>query len=171
MFLRFVSALAAGCALLLASASTTAQQQRGPSTAEERQQALKYIADFQADPLNPNLKPEVQWIIKWTVEVPDFAVHLCSFVDLPKGDKKHGLTLFTAMVMAQTGFVINHLGAQPDLTAEYQAGLEGMLDAFEKVVAANPKDSQPAFEDLLARRKAGTLADYVKQQEGSRCKN
>jgi hypothetical protein len=173
MFLRSVSVIAAGCALLVASASINAQQQpqRGPSTPEERQQALKYIADYQADPLNPDLKSEVKWVTIWMIEIPDLHVNICFLVDLPKGDKKHSQTLFNAMMMAQTGFAIQHRNDQPDIASEYQAGLEAMLNAYEKVVAENPKDRQPALDDLLDRRKAGTLSDYVKQQSVTRCKN
>jgi hypothetical protein len=94
--------------LLLALIAATAAD-RGPLTPEERKQALEYIAHFEADPLNPNLRPEIQWVVKWAMEIPDVQVDLCPILDqLPKGDTKDGQTLFTAMVLAQTAFVIEN---------------------------------------------------------------
>jgi len=42
----------------------------------------------------------------------------------PKGDKKDGLTLFTAMIFAQTAFVLRNPHKQDDQLAQYQAGVE-----------------------------------------------
>ena len=106
--MRTISAALVGSALLLAPLASAAAD-RGPSTPEERKQALEYIAHFEADPLNPNLKPEIQWVVKWMMEIPDVHVDLCPILDkLPKGDKKDGLTLFTAMVLAQTALVLDN---------------------------------------------------------------
>jgi hypothetical protein len=161
----------AGCALLLAPfVSASAQEKRGPSTPEERKQALEFIQHFQPDPLNPNLKSEIQWVTIWAIEVPDVHMHLCLMVDLPKGNRKHGQTLFTGLMMAQTAFAIQHRDEQPDVNDEYQAGMEGLLQAYEKVLAANPKDRQPTLDDLLQKRTAGTLAQFVKDQAAAHCK-
>jgi hypothetical protein len=171
MFLRSLSVIAAGCALLIASASINAQQkqQRGPSTWAERQQAFAYSLEIQADPLSPGLVPKKAWLRLWLYEVPDIRVHICSFVEMAKGDKKHSNVLFDAMMAAQTAFAIQHLYDKPDTPAEIQAGIEGMLIAYEKVIAAHPKDHQPTLDDLLARRQAGTLDDYLSQQIPTRC--
>jgi len=155
--------------LLAPCASASADQKRGPSTPEERQQALDYIQHFQADPLSPNVASEREWVIMWSIEVPDIHVNVCMLADLPKGDKKHGTTLFAGMMMAQIAYAIQHKGDPPDNNAEYLAGMQGMLNAYEKVIATNPKDHQPALDDLLQRRQAGTLADYVKDRAASSC--
>jgi hypothetical protein len=169
MLLRHVSAAIAACALFLGTSAVSAAD-RGPSTPEERQQALDYIHHFQADPLNVNLKPEIEWVTLWAIQVPDVHVSICLLVDLPKGDKKHGQTLFTAMMLSQTAFAIQHRDDPPDVHAEYLAGVDGLLGAYEKVLAANAKDRQPALDDLLQRRQAGTLADYVKDRAAASCK-
>jgi hypothetical protein len=150
------------CALLSGAAALRAAD-RGPSTADERRQALDYIHHFQADPLNSALRPEIEWVTKWAIEIPDVHVNLCLMVELPKGDKKHSQTLFTAMMLSQTAFAIEHRDDSPDVQAEHLAGMNGLLDAYEKVAAANAKDRQPALDDLLQRRQAGTLEAYVKE--------
>ena len=115
MFLRSFPGILVGCALLAAPVATTAGG-RGPSTPEERKQALEYIHHFEADPLNPNLKPEIRWVVEWTIEISDVHVNLCTILDkLPKGDKKDSQTLFTAMVFAQTAFALQNPDKQEEI--------------------------------------------------------
>jgi len=163
MFLRNLSAALLGCALLAAPASAIAAG-RGPSTPEERKQALDYIQHFMADPLNPALKSEISWVVGWTIEIPDVHVSLCNIIELPKGNKKDSQTLFTAMVMAQTAFALQNPDKQNDDLAQYQAGVEGALKIYELLLKTNPKDHQLILDDLLQRRDAGTLAQWIKER-------
>jgi hypothetical protein len=170
MFLRNVSAALMGCTLLLAPLAAKAD--RGPSTPEERRQALEYIHAWQADPLGPQAKDQFGWVLKWLADVPDLSVHVCMILDkLPKGDKKDGNTIFGAAFMAQAAFVIENPGAKADHLAEYQAGVEGALRVYEVLLKANPKDRQPYLDDLIQRRDAGTLVQFVKDRAAVACKN
>jgi hypothetical protein len=164
MFLRNLSAAILGCALLATPASAIAAG-RGPSTPEERKQALDYIQHFMADPLNPALKSEIKWLLEWTAEVPDVRVSLCSILDkLPNADKKDSQALFTAMVLAQIAFAIQNPDKQNDDLVQYQAGVEGVLRIYELLLKSNPKDRQPYLDDLIQRRDAGTLPQWVKER-------
>jgi len=169
MFFRYLSAILLGFALLLAPVAKASD--RGPSTPEERAKALRYIQDFEADPLDQDLIPEIQWVVKWVIEIPDVHVDLCTILDkLPKGDKKDGQTLFSAMVLAQTKYVLQNLDKQDDVLPQYQAGVEGVLRTYEILVKANPKDRETYLDDLVKRRDAGTLADFVKERAATACK-
>jgi len=170
MFIRTISAALIGYALLLVPIASTAAD-RGPSTPEERKQALEYIAHFEADPLNPALQPEKQWLTEWIIEVPDIHVNVCMILDkLPKGDKKDGQTLFNAMFFSQLAFVLRNPDKQSDTLAQYQAGVEGALRVYEVLLKANPKDREPYLDDLMQRREAGTLAQFVKERAEAACK-
>jgi len=170
MFLRTVIAAVLGCSLLSAPIAARAAD-RGPSTPEERKHALEYIAHFEADPLNPTLKPEIQWLTIWVIQVPDVHVSLCTFVGLSKGNKKDSQTLFTAMMFAQVGYALRNPYAPADHLGEYQAGIEGMLRAYEKVLKTNEKDRQATLDDLIQRRDTGTLAQWVREHAATSCKN
>jgi hypothetical protein len=170
MFIRKISATLVGCALLLASISANAAD-RGPSTPEERKQALEYIHAWQADPLGPNAKDQFGWILKWVAGVPDITVHVCMIFDkLPKGDKKDSATIFGAEMLAQTAFILENPDKKDDRIAEMKAGVDGALRVYELLLKANPKDRQPYLDDLVQRRDAGTLADFVKERTVA-CKN
>jgi hypothetical protein len=170
MFLRHLSAALVGCALLAAPVAAIAAD-RGPSTPEERAKALEYIHHFEADPLNPALKPEKEWLTIWMIQVPDIHVYICLILDLPKGDKKDGQTLFTAMLFSQIAFVLQNPEKQNDLLAQYQVGVEGALRTYEVLLKANPKDRQPFLDDLIQRRDAGILAQWVKERTDVKCHN
>ncbi|MGA9071630.1 MAG: hypothetical protein WB424_15300 [Terracidiphilus sp.] len=167
MILRNLFVALVGCALFVTPLAITAQ--RGPSTPEERKQALEYIQHFEADPLNANLKPEIQWLTEWTIEIPDVHVNLCTILDFPKKDKKDSQTLFTAMFFAQVKFALEHPEAQTDHIAEYQAGVEGALRIYESLLKTRPKDQQTYFDDLIHRRDTGVLSQWVKERADAIC--
>lgn len=171
MFLRSIPALIVGGILLAVPVAATATD-RGPSTPEERKQALGYIRDFLADPLNSKLQPEKEWLTLWMIQVPDLHVQVCMFFDkLPKGDKKDSQAIFNAMFFSQIAFVIQNPDKQGDSMAEFQAGVEGALRVYEVLVKSNPKDQQPFLDDLIQRRNAGTLAQWVKERAAASCHN
>jgi hypothetical protein len=169
MFLRTLFTLTLGCTLLLAPAVATAAD-RGPSTPEERKQALEYIHDFESNPLGPNAIHEREWVMLWLIEVPDIHVNVCLILDkLPKGNKKDSNTIFAAETFSQAALVLEHPEKQDDLQAQYLAGVNGALDVYQVLVKANPKDQQPYLDDLLQRRTAGTLDQYVKERVAASC--
>jgi hypothetical protein len=170
MFLRALPAVLVGCTLLLAPLAATAAD-RGPSTPEERKQALEYIHNWQANPLGPQAKDEFAWVLKWLADVPDLTVHVCTILDkLPKGDKKDGTAIFGGEFMAQAAFVIENRDKRDDRQAEYLAGAMGALKTYELLLQSNPKDRQPYLDDLIQRREAGTLAQFVKERAAAACK-
>jgi hypothetical protein len=169
VFFRPVPAILVGCALMLAPAAAKAAD-RGPSTPEERKQALKYIQDFEADPLNPTVIKEREWVIRWSMTVPDVVVHLCpDLAKLPKGEKKDGITLFTAMTFAETAYALESPHKQDDAMAQYQAGVEGVLNTYAILLKTRPKDREPFLDDLAQRRVAGTLAEFVRERADETC--
>jgi len=169
MFVRRKFCTLLGCALVAVSVPTHAAD-RGPSTPEERKQALATIHQWQADPLGIHAKEQFGWVLKWFAEVPDQTVHVCIVLDkLPKGDKKDGATIFGAAFMGQAAFVLAHPEQKDALEAEYQAGVEAALNVYAALVKSNPKDRQPYLDDLIERREAGTLAQFVRDRAVASC--
>jgi len=160
----------AACLLMISIHAVAAS--RGPSTPAERKQALEYIRHFEADPLNPGLKPEIQWVVKWTMEVPDIRLDLCtSFYKLPKAQAKDGQILFDAMVFAQTAFVLENPDRQDNGPAQVEAGVEGVLRTYEVLLKANANDREPYLDKLIKKRDEGSLKEFVKAHMASGCGN
>ena len=169
MFVHTILAIVLGAMLFAPVAAGPAD--RGPSTPEERKQALQYIQDFESDPLSQRGIQEREWVLKWVIEIPDVHVNICMILDkLPKGDKKDSSTIFAGQVMSQTAFVLQNPEKQDDVLSQYQAGVEGALRVYEVLLKANPKDRQPFLDDLIQRRDAGTLAGFVKERAEASCK-
>jgi len=171
MFSRLVvsSALAGLVFLCLPQLANAAD--RGPSTPEERKQALVVIHDWQADPLGPNAKDQFGQVLKFFAAVPDLTVHMCTILDkLPKGDKKDSSIIVGGEFMAQAAFALERTDKSEDLLAEYETGVEGALRIYQNLVKANPKDDNSYLDELVQRREAGTLAEYVKGRASASCK-
>ena len=169
MYIRTILSAVLGCALFAASLPAYSAD-RGPSTPEERKQALEYIQAWEANPLGPQAKDQLGWVLKWFAEVPDQTVHVCMILDkLPKGEKKDSATVFGGAFMGQAAFVLENPDKKSDLEAEYQAGVEEALKIYEGLLKSNPKDRQPYLDDLIQRRDSGTLRQFVKERAASAC--
>ena len=170
MHLRHLSVLML-CVFFYAPIAASAAD-RGPSTPEERKQALQYIQDFEANPLSPDAIKEREWVVRWTIEIPDIHLHMClNLGRYGKFDKKYFGDFFGAELLAQTKFLLQDPDKQDDRLAEYQAGVEGALRFYEALLKENPKVRKPLMDELLKKSDAGTLALFVKQQSESECKN
>jgi len=158
---------------MLATVTLQAQTaKRGPSTPEERTQVLAVIHDYLENPTGPNAAKEREQALIWIIEVPDVHVSLCMVLDqLPKGNKKDSAEIFAALTLGQTEYAIHNMDKPSDAQAETMAGVDAALKVYEILVKAKPKDQQPYLDDLLKRREAGTLGDYVKAQLAAHCSN
>ena len=166
-----IAAAVGVCVILFVPAAASSQDHRGPSTPDERKQIIETIHQWQADPLAPQAKDNVGRVLKWFTQVPDLTVHVCIILDkLPKGDKKDASTVFGGEFMGQAAFVLENPDKKVDLMPEYQAGVESALHTYEFFLKSNSKDRQPYLDELLQRRDAGTLAQFVTERAASSCK-
>jgi hypothetical protein len=157
-------------ALFSCFAASAIAADRGPSTPEERKLALDYAQDFLANPLGPNAAKEREWVIKWAIEVPDVHVSVCLLLDKqPKGDKQDANSIFAAMVLAQTAYAIQNPDAKSDSQEAYLAGVNGALHVYELLLKDKPKDRQPYLDDLLQKRDANSLAQFVQERSEKSC--
>ena len=171
MLFRSIFFLLVGCALLTAPLAAIAAD-RGPSTPEERKQALDYIHDLEVNPLGPQAKDETRWLLNWLGDIPDVTVHVCVILDkLPKPDKKDAASIFFAEMSAQAAYLLENPDKRDDRQAELLAGIQGALRVYEVLLKSNPKDRQTYLDALIQRRDAGTLGDFVKERAAQSCKN
>jgi hypothetical protein len=171
MFIRRISSALLGCVLVSASFAAHAAD-RGPSTPEERKQAVEYIHDFESNPLGPHALQERKWVIEWVIEIPDVHISFCSEIldKMNRSDEKDGPTLLAAMIMGQTEFALQHADKAAKRADEFEAGIEAVINVYAALVKLNAKDSQPYLDDLMHRRDAGTLAQLVHDRAAASCK-
>src|SRR5208283_3154865 len=64
-------------AFIVAASVPSAAKMRGPSTPEERAQALEYAQSLEENPLAKDNLEKRMWLTEWLVNVPDVTVTPC----------------------------------------------------------------------------------------------
>jgi len=158
--------------ILLLASSGLAQNQRGPSTPEERNTAVKAAHLLESDPFNKDAKKIREWFTMWLIEVPDIRVELCGqYLGPVFGSKKnYDSELFGQTMFSSTAFIIEHPEQANDRVAVNLAGLEGALKAYEAILKAKPKARWESLDELIAKRDKGELKAYVQEISETKCK-
>jgi hypothetical protein len=148
---------------LFASRPGSAQEQRGPSTAEERARAVKVAHQLEEDPLGKDAKDQRAWMIQWIIEIPDITVNVCAeyFGSLPNPPRGHSQEVFTQMMLSSAAFMIEHPDKVKDEQAVALAGLLGSLKAYQAVLKQDPSAHWAYVDRLVRMRDQGKLDDYV----------
>ena len=161
------------CLLVLSAGFIHAQNKRGPSTPEERQRMVALVHSMEQAPLDDSLRPEISWTLKWLVEVPDISVSVCTgpFGKFWDEKYKHVPDHFVAQyTFAMAAFLIEHPDATNDKVAQYIAGMENVLRAYQSVLKAKPQAHSKNLDELLQKQSEGKLADFVREASAAKCK-
>lgn len=157
--MRFATA-----ALLSLLAVSLVAADRGPSTAEERSNALQMVRLLEQNPLAPKARDARQWLILWSASIPDITVDVClHFVggvqNVKKFPRASEIQIQTAF--GQLAYQLEHPDAKPDGEATFVAGVESALKVYEAIVAAEPKSRTPFLDELIAKRDKNELPAFV----------
>src|SRR5215472_262723 len=158
-------------AVLVASLLAVAQNQRGPSTAEERARYVAIAQKLERAPLDPELRPEREWALRWLIEVPDINVSVCTapLGEFMKKKYKYSPEVVTQLTFASGQFIIEHPEQAKDATAQYVAGVEGALRAYQSILKVKPEAKSRELDELFQKQTQGTLAEFVRDAAGKGC--
>jgi hypothetical protein len=148
------------------------QAKRGPSTPEERTRFVAIAQKMEQSPLDPGLRPEREWALFWLIEVPDVTVKLCTapLGDLMKKKYKYSSEIVAQLTFSSGQFIIEHPDqAKKDTNAQYVAGVEGALRAYQSILRAKPDAKSKELDELIQRQTQGTLTEYVRDAAGKGC--
>ena len=154
--------------LVVATALPSAAKMRGPSTAEERAQALDYVQSLEQHPLAKDSLEKRMWLTEWLVQIPDVTVNVCckelkALESLNKVNDTYSNQLRMQALYSQAAFQLQH----PDekSTAAIQAaGLAGTLRAYRAIQQFDPSAKYPLLDNLMSLEKQGKLQRYVQKQ-------
>lgn len=159
---------------LLLMCVTQAQCTLGPglSTPEERAEVVALTRLLERHPLVENAPATRQWLREWIIEVPDIRVYVCD------GLLGHGLgdnypysrEVNLQAMFSAAAFAIEHQDQARDARAQYHAGVEGALRAYEVLAKSRPDAKSAFLDDLLAKRDRDELADHVAKLANEKCK-
>ena len=139
------------------------QQQRGPSTAEERARAVKVAHELEDDPLAKGAKDNREWVIQWIVDIPDITVNVCFdyFGKMPNPPRGHSKEIVRQMIISSAAFMIEHPDRAKDEQAVATAGLLGSLKAYQSILKGEPDARWPYVDKIIQMRDQGKLDEFV----------
>lgn len=140
--------------------------QRGPSTPAERQRAMEVIQKLEADPMDPSLAKDREWINEWVFAAPDVHVVLCTAILKPllyerNSDPRKALMLQNLLAMA--AFEMQSPEKAKDSAQMQLAGAEGMLKAYSNITRRMPSYKSDFMESLRLKQESGKLESYVRE--------
>jgi hypothetical protein len=135
---------------------------RGPSTAEERARYNAMVKKLAEAPLD-SLKPEeFAWALKLGADIPDYTVNMClGDASSALADYKRHDALFKLFVLAPLAVQFQHADSVKDQPAVDALSWNWILDAYEKILSAKPKDTLKFLDDAAALRKTGKMSEFV----------
>jgi carboxypeptidase Q len=148
------------------------ETKRGPSTAEERQRFLAITHRMQETPLDPDLRPEREWALRWLAEVPDVTASICTapLGEFMKKKYKYSPEIVIQLTFSSGAFVIEHPEQAKDAMSQYIAGVEGALKAYQSILKVKPDTKSKELDDLVQKQNQGTLSSYVREMAATGCR-
>ncbi|HKS30238.1 MAG TPA: hypothetical protein VJS44_20605 [Pyrinomonadaceae bacterium] len=140
------------------------EQQRGPSTPQERGQAVNLTRFLEDDPLNEKAPEARRWLFKWLADVPDITITVCpEFLKPIMGkDKNYSSEILGQLIYGSAAFIIENPDSASDEAAVYLAGLESSLKVYESILKTKPKATWAFLDGLVEKRNKQELDDYVR---------
>lgn len=152
------------------AAPALAQGGRGPSTAEENARIVQLAAAADKDPIAVMTSADGRWFEKWADDVPDYHFGpddgaFWMMNGAAKGDLKRVLRFHHTLSTA--AFQVQHKISDPraskaQLEAKTLAGVEGLLRAYESLLAKRPENRSDQLDQAIVLRNKGELAAFVK---------
>jgi hypothetical protein len=163
----FLSLLAT-CLVCAATVNSFAQN---PSTPEERARLTSLAQKLENSPLDPSLRPEREWAIKWLIEVPDIHVSMCPTILGDYHKYKYSPEITTQLMLAGARFSIENPDKAKDQVAQYMAGAESALKAYSAILQQDPKAKSKALDDDLQKKSQGKLKEYIEDAVAKSCRH
>lgn len=152
------------------SAPAFAQPGRGPATPQEQARIVQLAAVADKDPVSAMSSTEGRWFEKWADQVPDyqFGPDKGVFWVAMKGAKGElkPVVRFQHTVSSAV-FQLKHQVNDPrkdpaQMEAKTLAGVEGLLRAYESLLAKSAENRSVKLDEAVAIRNKGGLAAFVK---------
>lgn len=158
-----IAALPAMLLALLVCATPALAQANAQSSPRDRQRFVAIVRNLEHTPLDPALQNDRAWAMRWLIEAPDVSVNIC-LDPLDRVTDKHYAHTAEVVVqysLAMGAFLVENPGKADDSDAQQLAGVEGALNAYRAMRAAQPDKKSPELEKLLATQSRGELPGFV----------
>lgn len=152
-------------AIALVVAAPCFAQEATSSSAEDKAQVLSLVKQLEEDPLASGAENARQWLTTFIVNAPDLFISTCPELLGPlSGQGKNGAPDIVAQLyFGNAAWAIQNPDKATDREAMLIGGLESTIRLYENLLKQKSRWRWPLLDDLRARVKKGTLADYVRE--------
>jgi hypothetical protein len=152
--------------LIVAASLPSAAKMRGPSTSQERAQALEYAQSLEQHPVAKDSLQKRMWLTEWLVNVPDVNVIPCckGLESLDKVNDTYSNQLRMQVLYSEAAFLLQH-PEEKNAARIQAAGLAGTLRAYRAIQQFDPTAKYPQLDDLISLERKGKLEKYVEKQK------
>jgi hypothetical protein len=140
------------------------------STPEERARLVALSHKLESNPLDPSLRSEREWALKWLIEVPDIHVNVCASVLGDYFKYKYSSEINIQLTFSSAAFAIEHPDKAGDQLAQYVAGAEGALKAYSAILQQTPRAKSKVLDDILQKQAQGQLKAFVEDAAAKGCR-
>lgn len=154
-------------------AQTDAPPKRGPSTADERKRFVAIAHKMEDAPLDPALRKERDWALRWLIAIPDINVNPCDsevLGNFQESGYKYISEIRGQFSFSMAAFMIEHPDKAKDVAATNAAGAEGVVKAYRSILRDDPVAQSRILEALSALQRENKLANYVKEVTKNGCR-
>ncbi|HSY93263.1 MAG TPA: hypothetical protein VK812_18010 [Candidatus Binatus sp.] len=169
--MRKKSPLAKSAMIALLCAAASAAFGQAPSTPEERTRLVTLTHKLESNPLDPKLRSEREWAIKWLIEVPDIHVGMCPTILGDYHKYKYSSEITTQLMLAGAEFAIENPDQAKDQSAQYVAAAESALKAYSAILQQDPKARSKPLDEVVQRQSEGKLKESVQDAANKTCRN
>ncbi len=148
--------------LILLSISPVLGRVSQPRVQNESEMLIKTVALLEEKPFDKEANKMREGAMKWLIQTDKVSVTLCSMMISQVEDKyKYKSDIFTQYTLGMGAFKLTNPEKAQDEAAIQLAGIESSLRFYEAIVKEKPKTKSAFMDELLAKRSAGSLSEYV----------
>lgn len=145
--------------LLITSALAGSGQ---PLIQNEPEMLIKTVSLLEQKPFDKEANKMREAALKWLIQTDKVSVTLSSMMTSKiEENYKYKSDVFTQYTLGLAAFKLSNPDKAQDEAATQLAGIESALRFYEAIVTEKPKAKSAFMDDLLAKRVAGSLTDYV----------
>ena len=133
-----------------------------PGIQNESEMLIKTVGLLEEKPFDKEVNKMREGALKWLIQTDKVSVTVCSMMISQVEEKyKYKSDIFTQYTLGMAAFKLTHPDKAQDDAAAQLGGIESALRFYEAIGKEKPKAKSAFLEDLLAKRAAGSLSEYI----------
>ena len=134
---------------------------------------MRSRTSWKKNPLDPSLNDDREWALRWLIEVPDVHAKLCANVlggFLKEKKSPYAGEIVRQLTFSDAAFTIKNPDKANDALAQYLAGVEGALSAYNAILRQKPESKSKSLDEMLQKQNQGKLPEFVQDAANKNCR-